>query len=108
MGQSTYMAYQDPRIRLFAQFGLRDIDPRESGAVPGSKRYWSNWQGGLFTADGQPKPAAQAFKAEVKAPADHRDQAAVVVFGQVRAPPACRWSTWSARTRARAPGSPSR
>ena len=88
MGQSTYMAYQDPRVRMFAQFGLRDIDPRESGAAPGSKGYWSNWQGGLFTADGQPKPAARAFKlpfwAQVTQSPEHTELQAVLLFGQVR------------------------
>jgi len=24
MGESTYLAYKDPRVRMFAQFGLRD------------------------------------------------------------------------------------
>jgi hypothetical protein len=88
MGQSTYMAWRDPRIRMFAQFGLRDIDPRESGAAPGSRAYWANWQGGLFTADGQPKPAAQAFKlpfwADVEPAPGHPELQAVVLFGQVR------------------------
>jgi hypothetical protein len=88
MGQSTYLAYKDPRVRMFAQFGLRDIDPRETGARAGTKGYWANWQGGLFAADGQPKPAAQAFKlpfwAEVQpSPQDPKLQA-VFLFGQVR------------------------
>ena len=73
---------------MFAQFGLRDIDPRESGAKPGSKGYWANWQGGLFTADGQPKPAAQAFKqpfwAQVEPSPDNPNLSAVLLFGQVR------------------------
>src|SRR3954454_8133356 len=88
MGQSTYMAFRDPRVKLFAQFGLRDIDPRESGEAAGSKGYWGNWQGGLFTADGQPKPSALAFKqpfwAQVEAAPGHPDLQAVVLFGQVR------------------------
>jgi hypothetical protein len=88
IGQSTYMAWRDPRIRMFAQFGLRDIDPRESGAAPGSRAYWANWQGGLFGADGQPKPAAQAFKlpfwAQVEPAPGHPELKAVVLFGQVR------------------------
>jgi hypothetical protein len=73
---------------MFAQFGLRDIDPRETGARPGSKQFWANWQGGLFTADGQPKPAANAFKlpfwAQVQPSPEHPELQAVVLFGQVR------------------------
>lgn len=88
MGESTFMAATDPRVHMFAQFGLRDIDPRESGAAPGSKGYWGNWQGGLFTFDGQPKPAAQAFKlpfwAQVQPSPANPSQSAVLLFGAVR------------------------
>jgi len=88
MGESTYLAYKDPRVRMFAQFGLRDIDPRESGAKPGAKGYWANWQGGLFTADGQPKPAALAFKqpfwAQVEPSPDNPNLSAVLLFDQLR------------------------
>ena len=75
-------------MRMFAQFGLRDIDPRESGVKPGAKGYWGNWQGGLFTADGQPKPAALAFKqpfwAQVEPSPDNPSLSAVLLFGQLR------------------------
>jgi len=88
MGESTWMAYSDPRVRMFAQFGLRDIDPSESGAAPGTKAYWANWQGGLFTADGQPKPAAPAFKlpfwAQVEPAPGNPSLSAVLLFGQAR------------------------
>ena len=88
MGQSTAMVFRDPRVKMFAQFGLRDIDPRESGARAGSKGYWGNWQGGLYTFDGQPKPAALAFKqpfwAQVEPAPGHPELSAVVLFGQVR------------------------
>jgi hypothetical protein len=54
MGQSTYMAFRDPRVKLFAQFGLRDIDPRESGAAPGAKGYWATGRAGCSPPTASP------------------------------------------------------
>jgi hypothetical protein len=85
MGWSTYLAWSDPDTRMFAQFLLRDIDPRESGHKRNSRSYYRDWQTGLYTFDGTPKPAAQAFKlpfwAETRGTGDKQ---AVLVFGQVR------------------------
>jgi hypothetical protein len=85
MGWSTYLAWADPGTRMFAQFLLRDIDPRESGRLQQSRSYYRDWQTGLYTSDGQPKPAAQAFKlpfwAETRAGTGGK---AVLLFGQVR------------------------
>src|SRR3954469_25758746 len=62
MGWSTYLAWRDPGTRMFAQFLLRDIDPRESGHTRGTRSYFRDWQSGLYDAAGDAKPAAQAFK----------------------------------------------
>jgi hypothetical protein len=50
----------DPRTVMFAQFLLRDSIP--GPGAPGSREYWTPYQTGLYYADGQPKPAAQAFE----------------------------------------------
>lgn len=59
-GWSTYLAWRDPRTIMFAQFLLQDSGP--GPGKPGSRSYWGPYQTGLYYLDGQPKPAAQAFK----------------------------------------------
>jgi hypothetical protein len=59
---ATYLAWHDPETRMFAQFQLRDIDPRESGRTPGTPGYYRDWQSGLYDVRGRAKPAARAFK----------------------------------------------
>jgi hypothetical protein len=60
IGWSTYLAWRDPDTVMFAQFLLRDSLP--GPGEPGSRQYWAPYQTGLYYTDGQPKPAAQAFK----------------------------------------------
>ncbi len=83
---ATYLAWRDPATPMFAQFLLRDIDPRAAGRRRDDPRWWSGFQSGLFFADGTPKPAAQAFRlpfwAEVR---EVGGQRVVVLFGGVRA-----------------------
>jgi hypothetical protein len=85
MGWSTYLAWKDPDTRMFAQFLLRDVDPKESGRKKGTRAYYRDWQTGLYTASGDPKPAVQAFKlpfwAQTQGTGNRR---AVLLFGQVR------------------------
>jgi hypothetical protein len=83
---ASYLAWKDPRIRMFAQFQLRDIDPRESGRLPGTRGFYRDFQSGLYDVRGHPKPAARAFKlpfwAQLQgAPGPDR---VAVVWGQVR------------------------
>jgi hypothetical protein len=84
---SSYLAYHDPRVRMFAQFQLRDIDPRESGRTPGTRAYYRDFQSGLYDVRGRAKPAARAFKLPFWAQL-HGDPGAadriVVLWGQVR------------------------
>jgi len=85
VGWSTYLAWRDWGTRMFSQFLLRDIDPRQSMRRPGQTRYWSDFQTGLFFADGTPKPAAQAFRLPFWAEARTvGGQPVVVLFGGVR------------------------
>jgi hypothetical protein len=85
MGWSTYLAWADPNTRMFAQFLLDDINPAESGRRARTRSYYRDWQTGLYTADGQPKPAVQAFKLPFWAETRNvNGGSAVMLFGQVR------------------------
>jgi hypothetical protein len=85
IGWSTYLAWKDPDTQMFAQFLLRDIDPAESGRKRGTRSYYRDWQTGLYTADGAPKPALQAFKLPFWAQTIQIGSETIVqVFGQVR------------------------
>jgi hypothetical protein len=53
LAQAEYLATRVPAVKMWAQFMLRDLD----GAGIGS-----DWQSGLYYADGTPKPAAQTFR----------------------------------------------
>jgi hypothetical protein len=85
MGWSTYLAWRDPDTRMFAQFLLRDVDPRESGRRANTRGYYRDWQSGLFTADGVAKPALDAFKLPFWAQMQEvAGIPTVLFFGQVR------------------------
>jgi hypothetical protein len=86
VGWSTYLAWKDPRTVMMAQFLLRDIDPAESGFKRGTRRYYRDWQTGLYDAQGEAKPAAQAFKLPFWAQTQSSglDTRTVLLFGQVR------------------------
>jgi Cellulase (glycosyl hydrolase family 5) len=60
IGWSTYLAWRDPNTVMFSQFLLRDSTP--GPGARGTRAYWSPYQTGLYYTNGQPKPAAQAFK----------------------------------------------
>ncbi len=85
LGWASYLAWSDPRTRMFAQFLLQDVDPRESGRRPGTRAYYRDWQTGLYDARGRPKPALEAFKlpfwAQVRGDPGHR---VIVAWGMVR------------------------
>ena len=85
LAKATYLAWTDPRTKLFAQFLLRDIHPLESGRPEGTRGFYRDWQTGLYGPDGDPKPALQAFKlpfwAEVR---EHEGSRVVVLWGLVR------------------------
>ena len=85
MGESTYLAWVRPEVRMFAQFLLRDVGPDE--AYPeGSPRRWDDYQTGLETHDGTPKPAHNAFKLPfwVERAVTDDGTEGLMAFGQVR------------------------
>jgi hypothetical protein len=60
---AQYIATRDPAVKMWPQFLLRDMPagstpPDRAGTLPPGA---SDWQSGLFFADGTPKPAAQTF-----------------------------------------------
>jgi hypothetical protein len=89
MGWSTYLAYSSPSVRMFAQFLLRDLDPRATGMRPDSPDYWRDWQSGMLFADGRPKPSATAFRLpfHVETARTTTGALAVRAFGQARGGP---------------------
>jgi len=56
VGWSTYLAWRDPGTVMLGQFLLRDPQPGSTQAGT------SPYETGLYYSDGQPKPAAQAFR----------------------------------------------
>lgn len=75
------LAYLDPRVMGLTQFLLRDVAP-VPGVPRSSKARWFTYQSGLEFANGQPKPAQQAyyFPFVVQQPGRY----AAVVWGQLR------------------------
>ncbi len=61
---SERIAYQNPRVRTFSQYLLRDDDARTSG--PPSTRY-PGFESGLRTAAGRAKPALDGFRLPLSA-----------------------------------------
>jgi hypothetical protein len=86
LGQATYLAWQRPDVRMFAQFLLEDIGPDVS-RPPGSTARWADYQTGLFHHDGRPKQAVvQGFRLPFFVEAVQEPSGAMhtVAFGQVR------------------------
>lgn len=86
IGWSTFLAWKDPDTSMMAQFLLRDIDPAESGNRRGTRKYYRDWQTGLFDKHGDAKPAATAFKLPFWAQIQEAPfgSKVVLLFGQVR------------------------
>ena len=86
---AEYLAWKNPRVKMFPQFLLNDLPPREAGPATGStKRPFGDWQSGLYFADGSPKLAAESFASPtfsqaVRGPDGTR---VVMVWGRLRSP----------------------
>lgn len=61
---SERIAYQNPRVKSFSQYLLRDDDPRSDG--PPDSRY-PGFESGLRTAAGKAKPALDGFRVVLSA-----------------------------------------
>ena len=85
LGEATHLAWRRPEVRMFAQFLLRDIGPDRS-APEGSPERWRDYQTGLVTHDGEPKPALNAFKLPfwVERAVTDDGTEGLLAFGQVR------------------------
>ena len=85
MSEATYLAWRQPDVRMFAQFLLRDIGPDESVPERSPER-WADYQTGLITHDGQPKPSLNAFKLPfwVERAVTDDGTEGLLAFGQVR------------------------
>jgi hypothetical protein len=87
LSQASFLAYEDPNTRMFAQFELRDVDPKTGRRAHSASRkaYWADYQSGLYYDDGRAKPAATAF--ELPFWAEHvvrGSQQGVRLWGMVR------------------------
>jgi hypothetical protein len=58
LAEAEYLAWRNRRVRSWAQFLLRDLNPDPGGSL---KRRWSTFQTGLEFVDGTLKPAGRAF-----------------------------------------------
>jgi len=56
---SEYLAWRNPAVKLFAQFLLRALPPRPG---PTARDRWADFQSGLRTVDGRPKPAERRLR----------------------------------------------
>ena len=85
LGAATYLAWRRPEVRMFAQFLLNDIGPNQS-AAEGSPERWRDYQTGLITHDGQPKPGLNAFRLPfwVERAVTDDGREGLLAFGQVR------------------------
>lgn len=79
-----YIAFRNSRVKANTQFQLVDVPPQQR-FEPGSRQYWFTYQSGLYTSDGQPKPAAHAYML----PFEARDAGggSYLFWGQARTAP---------------------
>ena len=85
LGWATFLAWKDPNVHMFAQFLLRDLGGGTAGGKRGTRKWWSDFQTGLYFRDGTPKPAVQAFKLPFWATVEQTAAGpALLLFGQVR------------------------
>jgi hypothetical protein len=59
--EAEHLAWAEPRVAAFAQFLLRDDEPKSEFPATDA-RYWGTYQSGLRFADGLVKPAYDAYR----------------------------------------------
>jgi hypothetical protein len=80
INEKEEQSYRYPRLRSYAQYLLYD-DPAREGAT--LEEIWSGFQTGLRFADGQPKPAFDAYRFPIVV--QRARGGGVFVWGRVRA-----------------------
>ena len=80
LAQGAFLAWRSPRVKMHAQFLLRDL-PANPLIAATSPRRWHDYQSGLIEVGGRPKPAFEAFKLPLWGRSARRG---VFLFGQVR------------------------
>lgn len=90
LAEAEYIATRDPRVKMWAQFMLVDLPTDGTG---------TDWQSGLFFADGTPKPAAAEFRFPTFAECVHRGgERWVRVWARVRGAGGARTASLEAAT----------
>lgn len=59
---AEYIAWNNPNVRSWPQFLLRDMGTVSAEDAARGKREFGDWQSGLFFIDGTEKPSATSFK----------------------------------------------
>ena len=82
---SEYLAYANPRVRMWPQFLLRDLGRRSDADVAAGKRDYGDWQSGLLFVDGTPKPSLTSFQLALHADCQTvKGRRQVLIWGHVR------------------------
>lgn len=82
---SEYLAWKNPRVKMFPQFLLKDMGTVSAEAAARGKREYGDWQSGLFFNDGSPKPAASSFPLALHVDCvTQRKRKLLVIWGHVR------------------------
>ena len=85
IGWSEYLAYRNPRVRMWPQFLLKDLGRRSDADVAAGKRAYGDWQSGLLFVDGTPKPSFTTFQLALHADCETvKGKKQVLIWGHVR------------------------
>lgn len=82
LNEGEYITWREPYVRSLTQFLLVDSPPKP-GARKNSVLYWSTFQTGLETMQGNPKPSFDAFRVPIWLPSARHGRS-VAVWGQLR------------------------
>jgi hypothetical protein len=86
LARAEHLTFLDDRVAALTQFQLRDDPPRRA-LGPSSPRYWGTYQAGLRFAGGTRKPAYDAYRLALDAPARVPPGERLRLWGFVRAAP---------------------
>jgi hypothetical protein len=101
--EAERMTFLDERVAAMTQFQLLDDPPRRQFRRS-DRRYWGTYQSGLKYADGRRKPAYDAYRLGLDAPARVAPGQSLGLWGFARAAP--NGESQSVQLELREPGSP--